>query len=114
VIQPKLAHQIYSGEDELSRENISRYIFENTGFVTAFKREDGSLKKYTPTKLDISTLQQNIEKHLASLNNKRILKFKLFDLFLMLSTQLFLFIFIIVYLSFIVVYCHNCWMSQSH
>jgi hypothetical protein len=40
VIQPQMAHQVYFGEDELSRENVSRYIFENTGFITAFKRND--------------------------------------------------------------------------
>mgnify|MGYP001552015042 CR=1 FL=1 len=100
VIQPELAQRIYSGEDELSRENVSRYIFENTGVITAFKKDDGSLTQYTPTKLDISALQVNIQNHLASINSKRILRGRLFDLFLLLSTQLFLFILINIYLVF--------------
>jgi len=100
VLDMKLSNKRFSAERFKERENISRYIYEKSGIISAFKNEAGDLELFSPSKMDESTMYQNFASYSNSITNKEILIYYILGFFLVLAIHLVTFIGIILFLIF--------------
>lgn len=101
VINPEQAEQVFSGEREKTRMNMSRYLYENSGVVTAYRKENGELEIYAPTDLDKSVLYENYAGHYRLLETKNLLTYYMQGVFLLLAIHVVIFVGLLVYLIFV-------------
>lgn len=98
VLDMKLSNKRFSVESPKERENISRYIYEKSGIVSAFKNEAGDLELFSPSKIDESTMYQNLSSFSNSLTSKGFLIYYIQGLFLVLAIHLSTFVGVLVFL----------------
>lgn len=91
VLDKELSNRRFSAESPKKRENISRYIYEKSGIISAFKNEMGDLEIFSPSKIDESVMNQNSAIYSDSLVSKgfRVYYIQGFSLVLFIHLSMF-------------------------
>jgi hypothetical protein len=98
ILDKELSNRRFSVESPKERENISRYIYEKSGIISAFKNERGDLEIFSPSKIDESVMNQNSAIYSDSLASKGFRIYYIQGFSVVLFIHLSMFIGILVFL----------------